>query len=425
MSKKLAEFLSVSQSDDDVCANFGKIKIISKGFILDSKDLSELDSKQANFALAQEFGTGDKQEDLLYVAFKLVHVGANKNKDGFTEEDLKNSKETPVLKLLNWGHKEPNIGVIYASKFKEATDDEPAHLLVAAAISKYKYRDLTKEMLQRYQNENLFFSMETWYKEAECSVCNAVFAHGEEYCDHLTDRFAAGSGAVRMLHGLVFAGAGVVEVPADELALPISIAKKTDKEKGGHNMADVTYTEDQYNALKTELEKANTKIVAFETDINGLKELINTLEKAAESNSTELLNKDNKISELTASLETAKSEFNEFKTAIEASKKLVDRLNELFVLGFVLPEDQEQADKLSNEIKNMSDEMFSTTKIMFMSRSSNHKQEEIVEDEEIGEENKEDQLPVGSLSKGSSNTISGLEQGLKTLFAVERNRRRI
>ncbi len=184
-----------------------KIELICNASIISAEEIEETDEiKQvlANLGL-------DKQDDLMYVKFKLVHANENKNKDDFTEEDLLESAKTPILKLVNWEHGEPSIGPIFDSKFVESKNEEPSYIECFSAISKFKYKEQAMEMASRHEQGTLRFSMETWYKSVQCSTCKEQFSCGEDgYCSHLKNRFAAGSSTTRILKGLTFAGAGVV-----------------------------------------------------------------------------------------------------------------------------------------------------------------------------------------------------------------------
>jgi len=180
-----------------------------------------------------------KQPDLLYLTFKLVHAGGNLNKDYFPEEELENAKYTPILKPLSFEHGGPNIGHIYYSEFIPETDQEPAYLKCAAVVYKYKYPKEAQAIAKRYENDDLYVSMEVFFSKFECSECHKIYdLHIDSHpilCEHLANRFNAGSQTYRILHDLLFAGAAIVENPADVMAEVLSVANDKHKSRKEDN----------------------------------------------------------------------------------------------------------------------------------------------------------------------------------------------
>ena len=161
-------------------------------------------------------GIPTKDKDLMFLSFKLAHEGTNKNKDAFLKNELILAQHTPIHKLVNWQHREPNIGCIYASKHIESTEQERAYVHVASAISKLKYPALADELIERFEEQRLYASMETWFNVARCSECAGEYKSPNDYCEHLQARMSEGSTVSRQLIGLTFAGAAVaVDMPAD------------------------------------------------------------------------------------------------------------------------------------------------------------------------------------------------------------------
>lgn len=321
-----------------------------------------------------------KQKDLMYVSFKLVHVGGNKNKDFFTEEELSQAQFTPILKPLNWQHGEPNIGTIYLSKLIAATDNESAYIKCAAAIYKYKYLDYAQEIMNRYNNDNLLFSMEVWFTEFECSICNAMYKYNDyETCKHLQERFNGDNKAFRILHNLTFAGAGVVEKPADELADSISVANitqpifKESNNDDNHQIDDnvrkevsdmaKTYTDEEIHSMISE--KLNPIEINLEKASNDLKTAVSERDAAVakitelESNIEE---KNVKIEETVAEMDNLRKEFEVFKKEAADEKNLASRLAELTSLDINLPEDEDEAKAFVDRIKIIDDDAFDLIK---------------------------------------------------------------
>lgn len=164
-------------------------------------------------------------KDLMYIKFELLHANVNRNKDNFLPEELKVAYNTIVNKPINWEHRpSENIGHIYNSEYipyeesaeASTVDIKTDKIVCEGVIYKYKIPARAKEIQERHQKKDLFFSMETYFDEAECSVCGQRFDHEGAYCTHLSNRFNGGSNTSRILRGLLFGGAGCVENPADD-----------------------------------------------------------------------------------------------------------------------------------------------------------------------------------------------------------------
>jgi hypothetical protein len=172
-------------------------------------------------------GFDENPSDLMYITFALAHVGINKNRHEFLESEIRAAVATPVHKLLNWQHGEPNIGCITNSMIIEERETEPLHVAVAGAISCRKYPEFAEEIKNRYINKNLFTSMEAYFKTARCNICGGEFESQYDYCEHLRGiKFGSPKypSAAQQLIGLCFAGAAVaVDKPADELSIVSNI----------------------------------------------------------------------------------------------------------------------------------------------------------------------------------------------------------
>lgn len=357
--RESTDITNANISDENL--NAGKTELICEASIIDHIESSDgLEKALAEFGL-------DKQEDLMYVQFKLVHANTNKNKDKFMKDELKASEKTPILKMLNWEHGEPNIGVIYDSKYVESSDaSEQDYLVCMAAISKYKYKSYAMEMMDRFNEGNLKFSMETFFKGAECSNCNQYFSGAEEtYCNHLKDRFSAGNSTARILRGLTFAGCGVVANPADIMAESLALAKEDNKNNESEDktliMADKkTYTEEELQAKIDEAVAANSETIA--SKIAEFEARITTLEGEKTSIAEEKVTLENTIKSLTDELSSVKNEF-------ASEKRAHSWLAELKSIGYELPEaSDEKYSDLFNKLKAMDETSFATLKSIMESQ---------------------------------------------------------
>lgn len=393
-----------------------------------------------------------KQKDLMYVSFKLVHASGNKNKDFFLEEELEKAQFTPILKPLNWQHGEPNIGTIYLSKYVAATDDEPAYIKCAVAIYKYKYMDYAQEMMDRYNNDNLFFSMEVWFTEFECSTCKTVYKFSDyEVCSHLQERFNEGNNTFRILHNLTFAGAGVVDNPADILADSISVASKQnqiyEEDKNDNRNNNDSREGVSNNMSKTVIEKSYTdedikamideKLGPLTTDLEKASEALKTVTSerdtaVAETKELKAIveEKDKKLEETVASMDELRTEFDAFKKEIADEKNLADRLAELTSLDINLPDDDEEAKAFVEKIKTIDDDAFDLIK-----KTLALKVKEKVSDDSKADDNKSDNdsvdkkdkdsskandndsgkadIPVGAKASASSNRLSDIQNTIR------------
>lgn len=198
-----------------------KVAIFAQGSLVTEPNESHL---HALAAINEREGIELKTDDVLYTIFKLCHKGANGNKDSFLEDELAENHASARYQAIDWEHKEPNIGAIYDSKYiEDDPKDKLPYVLCAGVVWKRRYPELAQKMMERYSKGELFYSMEVWFKQAECSVCHGTYAHADDYCSCLRLRHSSVGKANRILHGISFAGAGVTERPADKNASNVKL----------------------------------------------------------------------------------------------------------------------------------------------------------------------------------------------------------
>jgi len=337
--------------------------------IIDPDNVSEEALAKANMT---------KQKDLMYVAYKLVHAGTNQNKDHFTEDELITAQNTPKLKGINWGHTDENIGVIYDTEYVKATDEEPAHIVAAAAIWKYKHPQRASEMMRRFAEGNLFFSMEVWFDEAQCSSCNKVFESKARasVCSHLQSRFGTFSQTSRILKGLTFGGAGVVEEPADPLAVGLAVANRKAKStmEGVKLMEDIQKELQEAKDLAT---KAEAKVVVLEDTVKTAEEsLAETNEKVTEltteleTKGTELEEAQKSFTELQEKYDAVSKELEGIKSEAEAVAKATERCDTLAKAGVGPKVGDEGYDEHFNRMKALDDTAFDAVLEVLKSNAS-------------------------------------------------------
>ena len=116
-----------------------------------------------------------KQVDLLHVEAVLVSEGINENDDAFTHAELKRALSSPILKPMNWQHKDSDIlGVMYAVEARDMNGkvlaeigDEPVELVVQGAVWHHlpHIKVTAEEIVKRIEKNNLFVSMECWFDD--------------------------------------------------------------------------------------------------------------------------------------------------------------------------------------------------------------------------------------------------------------------
>lgn len=356
--------------------------------------------------LAKAAKLEDVDPDLLPVSFKLVHANQNKNKDAFDKADLSVAKDTPKLKPLNWQHAEPIIGVMYDSEFVEASSEEDAHLLVDSVVYKYRYPEYANEIVDRYNEDNLYFSMEVWFTEAECSVCHHVASKKEDYCEHLKSRTMPGSTASRILRGIVFGGAGVVDNPADTQAKSVSLGNNNSKEENvmpKNNEGNIVFdSQAELDALiQSKVDEAikagekDEKIETLEAEIANLKEEMEKVSKELEAEKANTA----KLQEEKAAVE---ADFATFKEDLEKENAAKARINELTEAGVVIPETN--AEKIFKSVKEMTEEAYTMYKDMLVaSIAASKAEEESNAESNEAEESNTAQVDVPNGSQASNN----------------------
>jgi hypothetical protein len=315
-------------------------------------------------ALAAEGMT--KQKDLMYVRFALAHEGTNKNRDHFNRSELKAATKTPVLKAINWEHGEPVIGTIYRSRYLEVEDPSFAsaskdgkrgRIECEAVIWKYRYPAHAKDMLERYKEGKLKFSMETYFSKCTCTECGEIFQSKEHsegtYCDHLNYRKTPGleAKAARSLQGNVFGGAGVVGNPADVDAGALAIAKESSRKEGSSVAETKTFTQAE---LDSAVEKAADEAIAklkkgkeLEKAKADVEDLAAKLEEAA-----------TKIRTAEQERDDAKAEVETIKNDIAKAKAVAGRMKELASAGYVMPEGEENIKSFRETVAELTDNGF-------------------------------------------------------------------
>lgn len=379
-------------------------------------------------------------EDLLYLQFILCHEGVNANKDEFLLSELRDNSSSIKLKDINVEHSDRIIGCIYDSNLIE--DEAEAsftfaggfkpHVVCSAVVYQFKFPEEAQEIRDRHASGTLRFSMETWFKKAECSVCSNKFESASNYCEHLKDRFSSSSEVSRKLRDITFCGAAVVKSPADKDAVGLSVAvHELDEWEAGwvadsigesmpnlekvliaffdslkeNDIIDMTAVMDKagiiFNKILDENDSTSASFSSAKGGLNVFKfetkeELMNdeaVVEAISKQVEQRLADMDRegetkaKIDELTKEAEVAaekaqkaQKEFDEYKASTEEKEKerelddvVASRYEELTEAGVKYPEDRVESVKA--RIRKMDDEAFADYKAdMLMTVKSDDKQ---------------------------------------------------
>ncbi len=252
-----------------------------------------------------------KDKDLMYLKFRFVHSGANSNNDFFDSKDLEERHTTAIYKPLDWEHDAGRIiGSFYDTEFisEEDTEDGRAAVDVYAVMYKYMFPDEAEEIKKRHEKGTLRISMETWFDEAECSVCGEKYDSPIDYCSHLRTRYSVADHK-RILRGITFGGGGIVKNPADKNAKSLSLASKADGQELKENVAkreetnrfntiineaanlyyNIIYT---YSMSQDDKKKKKDRLVALIDDMKMLLDTINVskIAKGEDSKMSEISN---------------------------------------------------------------------------------------------------------------------------------------
>jgi hypothetical protein len=204
---------------------------------------SQVQETRARAALSQlgESAHADlhKQADLLHVEAILVTEGINDNDDAFTRDQLKSALNSPILKPMNWQHKDDQIlGAMYAVEARdldgnplEEIGDNPVELAIQGVVWHQlpHIKATAEQIVQRIEKGDLFVSMECWFDNYDYGL----FTQAGELFDIIPrnndtaflDGFLRANGGVgryngmrlgRALTGINFGGVAFVDRPANK-----------------------------------------------------------------------------------------------------------------------------------------------------------------------------------------------------------------
>lgn len=206
---------------------------------------SKVDHQKASAALSTFALPGvdelKSQADLLHVEAVLVSEGINDNDDAFLREELKRAISSPILKPMNWQHKDDQIlGAMYAVEARdlqgnalaaEEIEDQTIELVIQGVVWHHlpHIKATAEQIVQRIEKGDLFVSMECWFDDYEYGL----YTQAGELFDSIArkpetvflDRHLRVNGGTgkyngmrigRALSGVSFGGVAFVDKPANK-----------------------------------------------------------------------------------------------------------------------------------------------------------------------------------------------------------------
>ncbi len=335
--------------------NTPKLRALAFREVRLSKPSEALNTK-ATAALAKlDFSEVHKQVDLLHVECVLVTEGINDNDDAFIHAELKRALSSPILKPMNWQHKDSDIlGVMYAVEARDLNGkvlaeigDEPVELVVQGAIWHHlpHIKVTASEIMKRIEKSNLFVSMECWFDDYDY----ALFTSAGELFDIIKRndetafldknlRVSGGTGRYnnlrigRALSGINFGGVAFVDRPANKRSLilnsfafnPLQLTEAAEAKQDGsdqgldrtviNNVVDVNHN------MEVRMNDLN-RTAASEDQIQ--KALVGALEARDQRVAQERVKAELESAQLT--LAQKETDLANAKSALEALKAAIDR----------------------------------------------------------------------------------------------------
>ena len=354
---------------------------------------------------------------MLYVGFKLLHFDIPNSNGCVIPLDEATDRAWSIVNVpIDWEHsvstknmpftfvrKSGDVGIIGhvvaqkvvvpqegseqaqidENKLFNVEKDEKPFLFALGVIHKSKFKEDAEQILGRFSNGGLTFSMECRYTKLQCPECSKIIDVGidskDEPCEHLENYFFFHSVSDEkfnsyqleevadkimmsnddeiqpyILRDVHFTGASIVEHPADKKAYAISL--------GADNKSIITIGGEMlmYREFETQ-EDFEKEINLHISKAKAEWETTNKEEKASFSDA--IKQREDKIVELTkrvSDLETdvtrVTEEYEDYKTSIESAKTLSERLTKLAEIEYVVDSADEAHAKF---ISDMSEDNFS------------------------------------------------------------------
>jgi len=365
--------------------------------------LNDVQKEQFCQMLKSNAEANPNQFDLFYLESVLASVGWNKNDDVFDAKEIWAARHTPIDKQFNYMHDETDIiGHLTSSKIVDLngsviTSEDNLPIQFDIVVGSVLYKRWSDEQLQARMNQIIDEIMEDkWCVSMECLFGNfdyavvtpdsvhKIVARNDEssfLTKHL--RVYGGSGEYegykigRLLRGFVFSGKGLVDNPANprskittyndksEISSFVGAAATVEElEISNVQEIQMTISQEQYDALKAELEALKTsKAEEAQKELDDTKAKIADLEKQVANLTNDLeaskevaKAKDENLEAVKAELEEAKTKLAEAEESIQAQALEAAKASRKSKL--LEKVDEEKASILVDKFANASDEMF-------------------------------------------------------------------
>lgn len=211
-----------------------EILLVSNDFDMAFASIKDGEGHQSLFNTNVEITIANKEDkdyvfkntDLMAITSKFAHLDVkNNNLDIITKEDAVDSLNTFANKPIDIDHDiTKNIGVLLNGEIiNTKKEGEKDYLQTNGIIWCGRFKEITKEILKKYESGDLKTSFEAYFVYASCPVCLGLFIDKKDYCEHLQNRFETGTG--RILKFINWAGKGILldTCPADKGADVMSV----------------------------------------------------------------------------------------------------------------------------------------------------------------------------------------------------------
>jgi hypothetical protein len=226
----------------------------------------------------------------------LARAERNRNGDQIDTQGIQELAKTLPLMPLDVEHVPDRVFAFFVDA--QAVGDT---LVTSGIMFAKRFPDIVKEIMSGERH----LSIEAHAREAQCSVCNIVFASEKEYCTHLAGR--PNNGASRILRGLKAIGGGAVKRNAgtetffdrngftliaslhDSTSPTEDSEDETEDQAACGNPSEETDMEELEKvqaalaARETELAAAQAQVVGLQAQINDLTAAQTTLTAAHET----------------------------------------------------------------------------------------------------------------------------------------------
>jgi len=244
---------------------YHKTRLVAKARICDIDDKAKAaiaEDVKNNVASSNDDIYVGAQQDLIVVESVLVSTGINKNDDVFLPQELASVHGTGRHKPVNLEHNDEQIVGHMIESFptdKEGNRigndviDDPEKIPASfdltnrAVVYAYVFPQLAHDIREKASSNELFVSVEVWYKGYDYLVGDSIVRRNESTAMVFDPvlRINGGTGFVdgakvgRALRGMLIAGVGLVKNPANEESVIKSVSHEPEEKNKEVNASDL------------------------------------------------------------------------------------------------------------------------------------------------------------------------------------------